>query len=628
MQKTSPVYKQCLIVLPGVLSIGLLFSVYLYNLDNHSLLYYGDSVSHLVRTREFIDSINPGLFEQLGTVWLPVPHLLLLPFSLIDSLFKTGFAGLAVSLPSLAITSVFLCKIIKIQIGDISYIAIAGALLYASNPNILYLGIISMTEAPFMLFFVASAYYFQKWVVLSPNYADLQEEAKSSVLQKKLFSLSQINISTSSRQSLYSLIKCSVFISLATLCRYEAWIIPVFLVPFVTIAVAKKNKNGSSGYYSYYDLKNKVAIILISILSFSGIALWLMWNTYHHGDPLEFSNTQFFSAASQALEGSIRETLYLQPWNVISLYCKTALVMYGPVFLVSVIGGYIFYRYFYKKGGHNTKTATIYLFLALPPIFTTISMVLGIGEMNQKNWFNSRFLILLAPFLILLTCIFLRIFSKTKIRVALIFGILFIYQILVTPALGLVITFLDAQNQFFSPKRLSIIKTAETLNSIYDGNSSILVIAGSSQYNSIMQASGIPLREFDQILGSGAHKNSFKDPWLYVKYLILAKKPDSSARDVSQYWLDRQSILDKNFDVVYEDEYYKILVLSDSFSLSQATKEENIIIKDSKVLSSYERFESPSLMDQFYKIYAYSIRNNFGTDFDPLPKNPRYVENR
>src|ERR687893_25739 len=119
-----------------IIIIGISAAFFLYSLDRFSLIYYGDSVSHLVRAREFVDSNNPGLFEQIGTAWLPLPHLLLLPFTLIEPLFRTGFAGTALSLPCLAITSVFLYKIIKSHLG-VGYVAIVGALLYATNPNIL-----------------------------------------------------------------------------------------------------------------------------------------------------------------------------------------------------------------------------------------------------------------------------------------------------------------------------------------------------------------------------------------------------------------------------------------------------------------------------------------------------------
>src|SRR5437879_1343247 len=43
------------------------------------LLLYGDAVAHLGIARRILDSRNPGL-QQLGGVWLPLPHLLMLPF--------------------------------------------------------------------------------------------------------------------------------------------------------------------------------------------------------------------------------------------------------------------------------------------------------------------------------------------------------------------------------------------------------------------------------------------------------------------------------------------------------------------------------------------------------------------
>lgn len=39
--------------------------------DRFSLISDGDAAAHLVRTRQFIDSLHPGL-ENIGTVWLPL----------------------------------------------------------------------------------------------------------------------------------------------------------------------------------------------------------------------------------------------------------------------------------------------------------------------------------------------------------------------------------------------------------------------------------------------------------------------------------------------------------------------------------------------------------------------------
>ncbi|MGI0015707.1 MAG: glycosyltransferase family 39 protein, partial [Nitrososphaera sp.] len=349
------------IVMFAVLILGVSISSYLYSTDRYSLVYFGDSASHLLGARKIVDWMDPGL-QQVGTVWLPLPHFLLLPFALIDPMFTSGLAGTAVSLPSLAITVAILYRMVKTHLGEAAgYISFVAAMLYATNPNILYLGVTAMTEAPFMLFFVASAYYFQKW--------------SADHLRAK------------------NLVLCSIFVILATLCRYEGWILAAFLVPFVIFTSFKGNLDSKS---------KKVERILLSAISLLGIAAWIGYNAYQYGDPLEFANAQYYSASSQALDRSIRETLFLQPINVISIYGTTAFMIFGPVLLVAALTGYICHR---RMQGSNSRRI-LYVYLALPPLFSIITILVGIGEMTY--WFNSRFLILLSPLIILLTAVYLH----------------------------------------------------------------------------------------------------------------------------------------------------------------------------------------------------------------------------
>src|SRR3984957_343328 len=56
------------------------------------LLLYGDAVAHLGIARLILDSHNPGLV-QLGGVWLPLPHLLMLPFVQKLEWWQNGLAG-------------------------------------------------------------------------------------------------------------------------------------------------------------------------------------------------------------------------------------------------------------------------------------------------------------------------------------------------------------------------------------------------------------------------------------------------------------------------------------------------------------------------------------------------------
>jgi len=504
------------IVFVAVMILGLSVAFYLYSLDKYSLVYYGDSVSHMVGARKVVDWMDPGL-QQMGTVWLPLPHFLILPFTLVDPLFTTGFAGVAVSLPCLAITAALLYKMIRVHLaGGLAYIAFAGAMLYIVNPNILYIGITAMTEAPFMLFFVASAYCLQKW--------------------------------HRNQELLGSLALSSIFIVAATLCRYEGWILPAFLLP-LALATAFRNDK--------IDSRKKLYIMLISLASFSGIAFWLGYNAYQYGNPLEFANAQYYSAASQALNRSVRDTLFLQPVNVMAVYWKTAFTTYGPTLLAAALVGYIVQRC--KEG--SRRRGMLYAFLALPPLFTIISLLIGIGEMNI--WFNARFLILLSPLLIMLAAVLLhnmpeKARKNRRVIVAAV-AALFVFQVL-SPVFGEVPSFLDAKWGFLYGINPYSVQAGEALKSIYDGGM-IMTLTGSSQEHRMMVTAGIPLRQYDEMIESSMWKKSFHEPWSYDKWIVMSKEPDSDGVSVAKYWQDRHSELDEHYRKAYENPHYEILVL-------------------------------------------------------------------
>lgn len=509
----------------------------MYGVDKHALTYYGDATSHLIAARKLFDwKENPG-WEQLGTVWLPLPHFLLMFPSFIDGLFFTGFAGLAISLPSLALTSVFLYKIIvrvlskvpAVNASFVPYIAFAGALLYALNPNFLYLGITAMTEAPFMLFFVGSAYYFLRWI----------EEYKRD-----------------RSQGLRYLVACSAFVSAATLCRYEGWILPLVLIASVIMTVLYGKKDEIKITESVGNGKILYAIA-ITIISFSGIGFWLLYNDINYGDPLEFANAQYYSAASQAFDRSVRESLFLQPYNVISVYGTTAATVYGPILLAAAVIGYIFHRR--AKEGRSVRRH-LFVFLASAPVFTIVSMLIGIGEMTF--WFNSRFVVFLAPLGIVLTTLFVADMPKLRNNRQLMFGMLaalFIFQLVMTSS-SLIVTFIDAKDGYGYKQAPFAVQTGEQIRSLYDGNGSIMIITGSAHEHRIQVASGIPLKNFDSVIQSSMGKRSFLEPWNYDNgWIIIGKAPDSDGVEPARYWSDNRDELDLHYQAIYENQYYEIL---------------------------------------------------------------------
>src|SRR5271155_2997860 len=79
-------------VLCFLTSAAVMAAAIAYFYRSGSTLYSGDAEAHLNIARRIIDSRTPG-WSQIGTTWLPLPHLLTVPLVRNDSLWHTGLAG-------------------------------------------------------------------------------------------------------------------------------------------------------------------------------------------------------------------------------------------------------------------------------------------------------------------------------------------------------------------------------------------------------------------------------------------------------------------------------------------------------------------------------------------------------
>jgi hypothetical protein len=555
--------RRSLLILIFSIGSGVTLACYLYNVNNHSLLYYSDSISHLVRARQLVDYSSPGL-EQIGTVWLPLPHLILLPFSLVDLFFKTGLAGTFVSLPSLAIAATIIYKIIKVQ-TNISWIAILGSSLFFLNPNILYLGITAMTEALFMLFFIVAVFYFQK-SVLSGMYSTRQKHSDVSSIDihdpiVRVRGLKKILGPEHNSMISNNLLRCSFFIALATLCRYEAWPIPVLLTIFIIIRSMKEDGIDRGIEARVLNRERLMGGLVCIALSFSGIILWICYNWIYFNSPLEFLFSPYYSAAAQALEGQNRDFLFLQPLNISSVYGINALVFFGPVTIVGAIFGCIIHRM--SKPLKLRSWELVLLFLAIPPLFSLLTLVFGVGEMNYW-WFNSRFMIMLSPLLILLLSALLKrindkILRNKRILVYASFTIFLIYPVIILPISGEIVTLVDAKNSMSYGTRPFAMDLANVLGRLYEGGK-IFIVTGSAQQNVIMQASGIPLANFYTATEQFKTNHQLQQFKVDYNYVVLSKNPDADSRIYSNFWTDRQDELRKYYDKAYENPSYILFV--------------------------------------------------------------------
>jgi hypothetical protein len=130
------------VIAAASLAIGAGAAIY-YSAAGLALTHY-DARAHLVVARRIIDSLLPG-WQQVGAVWLPLPHLLNMIPVQIDLLYRTGASGIAISVLSMAMACWSMASIILRYTGSASGACAAAALLML-NPNVLYLQSTPMTE--------------------------------------------------------------------------------------------------------------------------------------------------------------------------------------------------------------------------------------------------------------------------------------------------------------------------------------------------------------------------------------------------------------------------------------------------------------------------------------------------
>lgn len=254
---------------------------------HNQLLLYGDAVAHINIGRRVFDSRTPGIF-QLGTVWLPLPHLLEIPFIVNDWMWRTG-AGAAI--PSMLAYIAGALGIFRLVGGGASRAsAWIASLIYLLNPNLIYLQSTAMTESLYLALFV--------WVIV--HFAEFVRFLKIDPGKARK-----------------SLEKCSLALAGAMLVRYDAWFLAAVLLPAAFIAVANKRVHVSRLYPNdrmilqlaaakgiFINMGTKTASSvyirkLRNLLLLPGVvaSLWLAYNYAVYQNPLEFANGPYSARA-------------------------------------------------------------------------------------------------------------------------------------------------------------------------------------------------------------------------------------------------------------------------------------------------------------------------------------------
>lgn len=139
---------------------------WIYYSQQGLILSHYDAKAHLVVARRVLDSITPG-WQQIGAVWLPLPHLLQIVPIQADIIYRTGLFASLVSIVSFAVCVWAAARLVIAMTGS-RIGAITAAALLLLNPSLLYLQSTPMTESLLLALLFVSILWLYEWLA-SPH---------------------------------------------------------------------------------------------------------------------------------------------------------------------------------------------------------------------------------------------------------------------------------------------------------------------------------------------------------------------------------------------------------------------------------------------------------------------------
>jgi len=334
----------------------------IYSYQHHWIIAYGDAESHLNIAKRVIAGLTPG-FAQLGAVWLPLPHLFMVPFVWSNTLWRTGLAGSIVSAIAFIFSAILVYRIV-LQLGGSRAAGVAGFLAFVLNPNILYMQTTPMTELLLIAFQLASAYFFIQYI--------------------RDFS------------KVKPLLLTALFAFAAALTRYDGWFF-IFMELGSVALIHLFNR----------ELRKKLTgrFVLLAAPTLFAILLWVGWNYLIFGNAFYFLNSQY-SAGTQQQGFLLRNELPAKGHAVLAFlyYLYTVVGNVGSIIFGLAMLGAVLFLFFNRSRKYRWP---IFLVLFSPFIFYTLSLYIGqsvifIPNLTPQNFpwhlFNVRYGLSMVPF--------------------------------------------------------------------------------------------------------------------------------------------------------------------------------------------------------------------------------------
>lgn len=252
---------------------------FLYYFHRGEILLYGDAVAHINIARRVFDSREPGL-AQLGTVWLPLPHVLQVPFLWIDGLWRSGIGGSIPSMIAYVLGVVGIFRLLRAR--TTAYTAWVGAAIYGGNPSLLYMQSTAMTESIFLAAMIWAVFYTDEFrrALFPPAYG---------------YGVAAVN------PAWRALERCGLCLGAAIFTRYDGWIFAA-IVGLLNIVLFVRWYKAQTDSREMKRLSRSMASFLIFCALLP--ALWLAHNYHLSGHPMDWLNGPYSAKAIEARTSS------------------------------------------------------------------------------------------------------------------------------------------------------------------------------------------------------------------------------------------------------------------------------------------------------------------------------------
>jgi len=363
-----------------LLLAALSIAVLLYYYAHQQILLYGDAVAHLNIARRVVDNRHPlESYGQLGTVWLPLQHVAMLPFVWVNTLWQSGIAGAIPGMVAFVLGTLGIFRLISARAGQ--FTAYLAAAIYALNPNLLYMQTTAMNEPIFLAFFIWALVYLDEFLrATAPPHNNSMAHAEMKPRR--------------------ALEYCGIVMAGGAFTRYDGWFVAAVFGVILTWAFIGWRQRITDPRPRRAATKSFLEVLLLNALV---PAYWLIYTWAVSGNALDFA-TGPYSAKAIALRSTAQGTApYPGQHHVITAalyFLKAAQLnmgapLWGRVLLALTLLGTALAVWRFRRYG-------IFLLLWLPLAFYALSIAYGSVPIYVPVWYpfsyyNVRYGLELLP---------------------------------------------------------------------------------------------------------------------------------------------------------------------------------------------------------------------------------------